>query len=238
MMDLKEIEMNYESLLELVKNRRSIKKFKVDPIPDEYIDKIIEVARWAPSGANSQPWEFIVVKKQETREKLLKIFEESDGIFYRMEMARDPQMRFPVYRKPPKTPCHFAAAPVYIIVCGDPRTKEAYPLSANVHRRDSIFNSSLANAFLYMNLAVTSLGLASQWMTSASHPFEQSLIKQVLGIPLELEIYDMMVLGFPDSNPRPRLVRAREEIVHFEQYDRTKFRTVQQVKDFIQSIYH
>ncbi len=57
--------MNYENLLELVKERRSIRKFKPDPIPDEYVDKIIEAARWAPSGGNSPPWEFIVIKKQE-----------------------------------------------------------------------------------------------------------------------------------------------------------------------------
>ena len=47
--------MNYDSLLELVKKRRSIRRFKPDPIPDENIEKIIEVARWAPSGFNMQP---------------------------------------------------------------------------------------------------------------------------------------------------------------------------------------
>jgi nitroreductase len=45
--------MEYESLLELVKARRSIRRFKPDSIPDEYIDKIIELDRWAPSGYNS-----------------------------------------------------------------------------------------------------------------------------------------------------------------------------------------
>ena len=53
--------MDYDSLLELVKNRRSIRKFKTDPVSDEHIDKILEVARQAPSGLNSQPWEFIVI---------------------------------------------------------------------------------------------------------------------------------------------------------------------------------
>ena len=54
----------YECLLEVVKKRRSVRQFKTDPIPDEYIDKIIEVARWAPSGFHTQPWEFVVVKKK------------------------------------------------------------------------------------------------------------------------------------------------------------------------------
>ena len=72
--------MNYESLLELVKKRRSIRKFKPDPIPDECVDKIIEVARWAPSGANSQPWEFIVIKKQELRNKIVELVTEMNDI--------------------------------------------------------------------------------------------------------------------------------------------------------------
>ena len=56
--------MDYESFLELVQKRRSIRRFKSDQIPDEYVDKIIEAGRWAPSGFNLQPWEFVVVKEQ------------------------------------------------------------------------------------------------------------------------------------------------------------------------------
>ena len=67
----KEIAVDYDSLLVLVKKRRSIRRFNPDPIPDEYISKIIEVARWAPSGFNMQPWEFVVVKKPELREKIV-----------------------------------------------------------------------------------------------------------------------------------------------------------------------
>ena len=51
--------MDFEEFAEVVRSRRAIRKFKPDPIPDEYIDKILDVARWAPSGGNAQPWEFI-----------------------------------------------------------------------------------------------------------------------------------------------------------------------------------
>src|SRR6267142_774067 len=53
---------DYDTLLELVRNRISVRKLKPDPIPDEYVDKILEIGRWAMSGANGQPWEFVVVK--------------------------------------------------------------------------------------------------------------------------------------------------------------------------------
>ena len=225
--------MNYESLLELIQKRRSIHSFKPDPIPDEYVDKIIEAARWAPSGANSQPWEFVVVKKQELKDNIVKLYEGRSALSYRMELTREPEQRFPPYAKPPQQPPGFATAPVFIILCGDPRTKDAYPLSATLHQGQSIFNSSLASACLYMHLAATALGLGSQWVTATTYPFEQCLIKELLGIPRQLEIYDTMAVGYPASEPKPRLVRAKEEMIHYDHYDQAKFRTEKEVKDFI-----
>lgn len=55
---------------EAIENRRSIRKFKPDPIPDEYITELLNAARLAPSGCNAQPWRFKIVKDQETRDKL------------------------------------------------------------------------------------------------------------------------------------------------------------------------
>ena len=48
--------MSYENLMKIIKMTRSIRPFKPDPIPEEYVDKILEASRWAPSGFNSQPW--------------------------------------------------------------------------------------------------------------------------------------------------------------------------------------
>ena len=60
--------MDYDGLLQLAKLRRSVRSFKPDPLPDEYITKIIEVARWAPSGFNLQPWEFHVVQSSDKKQ--------------------------------------------------------------------------------------------------------------------------------------------------------------------------
>lgn len=48
--------------MEVVRNRRSIRKYKQDPVPDEILAEILEAGRLAPSGANRQPWHFLVVK--------------------------------------------------------------------------------------------------------------------------------------------------------------------------------
>ena len=52
-------------VLEAIRTRRSIRSFKAKPIPDEKAMKILEAARWAPSGGNKQPWTFVYVKDPE-----------------------------------------------------------------------------------------------------------------------------------------------------------------------------
>ncbi len=219
--------MDYDSLLELVKKRRSIRKFKPEPIPDEYVDRIIEVARWSPSGANSQPWEFIVIKKQELKDRIIELISEHNTLTHKMELAREPELRFK------SSPAGYVRAPVFIILCGDTRTKEAYPLGTVWQRGSSVFTSSLASAFLYMTLAATTLGLGAQWVSAIATPYVQSFTKDLLKIPKELEIYDMLAVGYPGYEPGPRPMRAKEETVHYNYYDKAKYHTEQEIKEFI-----
>jgi nitroreductase len=54
-------------ILELIKNRRSIRRYRKENVPNELVKKILEAGRWAPSANNSQPWSFIVLKGEEVR---------------------------------------------------------------------------------------------------------------------------------------------------------------------------
>jgi len=52
-------------IIEIIRSRRSIREFLVDPVEDSIIADILEAGRWAPSGLNNQPWHFVVVKDRE-----------------------------------------------------------------------------------------------------------------------------------------------------------------------------
>lgn len=229
--------MNYDGLVELLKKRRSIRSFKPDPVPDEYIQKIIDAALWAPSGSDSQPWEFIVIKDKENRDRVCKVLAELQPITRKLELTREEEVRHQAIAAPSGPP-GFLTAPVFIIICGDTRFKDIYPMAvvSMESEAESVFTSDLANAFLYMHLAAASLGLGSQWLTATSHPHTQVLLKDLLGIPKELKIYDTMVLGYPAMQPKPRSIRKREEVVHHERYDRSKFRTEAQVRSYIKDV--
>jgi nitroreductase len=230
--------MNYANFLELVKNRRSIRNFRPDPVSDGDIDKIIEAAHWAPSGFNLQPWEFIVVKEQELKDKIIGFIQEAMGSMPKMEAAREEWQGPKSQANPSPPPMGFVKAPVFIILFGDKRTRAGLPM---IHRYseeswEKTFTSSLASAFLYMHLAATSLGLASQWVSIVSQPMPHCLIKQLLGIPDPLKIYDMMALGYSDMKPKPRMLRNLKEIIHKDVCGEEDFMTDEEVKDFIYKI--
>jgi nitroreductase len=199
---MKEKNMHYDTLLELVKGRRSIRKVKPDPIPDEFIDKMIEAARWAPSAKNSQPWEFVVVKNKDVKDKIAALVN---------------QDRF--NRTGKKMPSGYAEAPVFIILCGNDR----YHPPDNLGRwAYSLIYSTLGNAFLYMALAATTLGLGSQWVSAVASPHIEREIKDLLLIPKKYIIFDMLAVGYPDMTPKPRPLREREGMVHYDHFDMDK----------------
>ena len=162
----------YDVLLEIARKRRTIRRFKPDPIPDEFITKIIDVARWAPSGFHTQPWEFVVINEKELRQKIVGLLQQYG-----------PPIRNP--NEEATEAGRFDVAPVFIILLGDWRAKVGLPDAAQSSdaRVDGLFRTSLANAFLSMQLAATSLGLASQWYSAVSGEHAQSGIKALIGIP-------------------------------------------------------
>ena len=89
----------YELLYDIIRRRSSIRKLKPNPIPEEYINKILEGGRWAMSGANSQPWEYIVVKDPKVKKDLFRCYAEVNTDFiYWMEQQRVFELRHPAYQ--------------------------------------------------------------------------------------------------------------------------------------------
>ena len=87
-----------ESLLTLLKSRRSIRRYRPDPVPDEMVEQLLEAGRWAPSASNRQPWDFIVVRDEAIRQQVAE-----HAAFYFIRWA------------------HVAEAPLLIVLCGDAR---------------------------------------------------------------------------------------------------------------------
>jgi nitroreductase len=227
--------MDYDTFLDLVKHRRTIRRFRPDPVPDEYVDKIIEAAQWAPSGFNMQPWDFVVVRDKKLKDTIVQWVRDYHKLIMKTESARE------TWQQVPRRPTHnqemdYRIAPVFILVLGDTRTNKGLPTAMRYdgERLRTIFISSLANAYLYMSLAATTLGLANEWVSSVATAYPHCLTKDLLGIPPEYEIYDMMALGYPAYKLTSRkLMRDKDRMVHYDRSKAEDFRTDEEVNDFI-----
>ena len=219
--------MDIDKFIDLLKSRRSIRAYKPDSVPDEFIQQIIEAARWAPSGGNSQPWEFIVIKKKEIKDRIADLFVESTKPIRQAELTREKELRVPALEGESTEP-GFKNAPVFILLCGDPRVNEAFPLLVYQKNGPEILISNLASAFLCMQLAAKSLGLGSQWV-SATGGIMEDLLKNLLDIPKEFKIYDMMAVGYPAAKPRQKLMREKKTMVHYDHCTKEDFRTDKEV---------
>lgn len=87
-----------EALLDLLQSRRSIRRYRPEPVPEEMLQQILEAGRWAPSASNRQPWAFIVVRDPEVRRRVAQ-----NAAYYFVRWA------------------HVEDAPLLIVLCGDAR---------------------------------------------------------------------------------------------------------------------
>jgi len=201
------------SLLALMQKRRSIRSFKPDPVSDESIAKIIEAGRWAPSSANSQPWEFLVVRDMATKERIQLSVQRC---IKRIKELRD----FPFLRT--FTGGYMMEAPVHLVVIGDPRFRYVsmmHQVEENIEQ--FAFWGSVSMAIQNMLLAIAALGLGTAVFTN----FFPEEVKPLLEIPDPLRIVCILPLGYPNEEREPRPRRPAGLFTHLERYDSSKTRS-------------
>lgn len=221
--------MNYDQFLELMRYRRTIRKFKPDPVPDDYIMKILDAAHYAMSGANSQPWEFIVVKDPAIRKKIFKAYSGHFDLMYHLEQQRIPEYRHPAFYLSPEEKGKakgmvggWKDAPVHIIVLEDSRKMFGAVLGARGDFKtdgSKGFGVSMGHLCMTIHLAAASLGLGSQRVdTAIQEPF-----RQILKYPEPLHLNVIIPVGYSAYETGPPRRLPLKDMVHFEQYDMNKF---------------
>ncbi|MGH7184994.1 MAG: nitroreductase family protein, partial [Pseudomonadota bacterium] len=107
----------YEALMEVVRNRMTVRAFDSGySVPREHYEMILEAARHGPSGANAQPWHFIVIEEQDLKNRIMEYFREEQILRAKLKM----KFPTPDYRG-------LASAPGFIVVASDFRWVKAFP---------------------------------------------------------------------------------------------------------------
>lgn len=197
-----------------ISNRRSIRRFKPDPVDAALITRCLEAARLAPSGTNCQPWKLLVVRSAEKRQALA-------DASYGQAMLRQ--------------------APVVIVLLGDSKAyrrrfrtgqeliatgaidadsaEKALAAYKNLKRDDDDATSITMNCMLAgqnLVLQATNEGLGTCWMML----FQRERVGEILNLPKTLFPVALIPLGYPDQNPSPRPRYSLGDIAFDESIDR------------------
>ena len=196
------------AFLALMQTRRSIRHFSPDPVEPELIENAIRTAGSAPSGANQQPWTFVVVTSEETKRALREAAEREEKLLYR-ERASDEYLEAirPIGTNAVKP--HVTDAPVLIVVFEQPWRLEDGEKRKHYYVRESV---GIAVGLLIASLHAA--GLAT--LTHAPSPM--GFLKDILGRPENERPFLLIPVGYPAADAEvPDLTKKTlEEIAVFD----------------------
>ncbi len=190
-------------VFDAIRERRSHRAFSRDPVEPEMVDRILEAAQWAPSPANNQPWEFIVITGEATRARLIDLSEKARQtgkvelrgfslirpLPYQVEEEEEADSGLSGYSL-----AFLKNVPVMIVVVGNPETVVR---QKDLEREHDGYKYACAAAIQNMLLAAQALGLGSLWFTL----FDRELVSRLVGIDAPLHPVAIVCLGYPALNP-------------------------------------
>jgi nitroreductase len=212
----------YDRFMDIARNRITTRQFNADfEVPKEHYELILEAARHAPSGANSQPWHFIIVRDKAIKRQI------ADYFVAEQRFRASLKMKFP-------TPDYsgLAGAPGFIVVVSDFRYVKAFPVLRNdesdlnrmyIENAERILLQSIAAATMSAHLAAAALGYNVWWVTAIGQQKAQNAMKPLLGIPDELSLLDLFCFGPPRKPVYKRWKKSVAEIIHWDRFNPDNF---------------
>jgi len=181
-------------LMEAIKGRRSIRKYRPDPVPEEVFRTLMEAVRWAPSWANTQCWKVIVAKDPKIKSELAATLPKGNPALSSM-----------------------SDAPLTLVLCGEKGVSGFYKGQASTVKGDWLmFDAGLA----MQNLCLTAhtLGLG----TVIVGFFDHKKAEEILGVPENVEVVAMTPLGYRATEGSVSKRKEILEFVFYDKYEGRK----------------
>jgi coenzyme F420-0:L-glutamate ligase/coenzyme F420-1:gamma-L-glutamate ligase len=196
-----------DTLKQWISGRRSIRRYRTDPLPDGTIERLIDAARFAPSAHNRQPWRFVVLQGAEQKERL------ADAMGARLRADRladadDPQA---IETDVVNSRTRIVSAPAVIAVCFTLADMDRYSDARRAEAERLMAVQSTAMAAQNLLLLAHAEGLGACWMCAPL--FCPDTVKLALELPCEWHPQALITLGYPASAGRNRERRPVAEIV-------------------------
>ncbi len=193
-----------QELRRFLRTRRSVRRFKPDPLPASVIGRLLETATYAPSAHNLQPWRFVVLQDAGARTRLGKAL--TDKMYADMSAEGAPSDE--IEARVTRSLRRLEQAPAAILICRD-----VSAVRKDEQEEHAMAAQSVAVAGLQLMLAAHAEGLGSNWICWPLYAPETTC--SVLSLPDTWQPQALFFIGYPDEVPQAKKLQPLEEISRF-----------------------
>jgi nitroreductase len=199
---------NYRTLLSILAERRSIRRYKQTPVPMETVERLIAAANLAPSASNRQPFRFLAVEDSATLANLADLVRKATS----ENAEKLPDDERAQVAKYTEFLVYFETAPVVLFAYhrADPSLAQHLGLSPDY---DVGAIASVSAAIMNLLLAAHTLGLGACWMTGPL--VAAPAMEKCLGLPTGWRLSAVIPVGIPDESPKPPKRRGADRLLTY-----------------------
>lgn len=182
-----------ETMIQLMIDRRSIRRYQDRSVPEELLREILTAATWAPSAHNRQPWRFAVLRQLETRKSLA----QEMGDRLRQDLTADGLQPHLIEADVSRSYQRITSAPILVLVCMSLVDMDDYPDARRQENERIMAVQSTAMAGQNLLLAAHSFGLAACWMCAPL--FCPETVCNTLDLPVDWIPQGLISIGYADE---------------------------------------
>ena len=179
------------ALMDTILSRRSIRRYRPDPVPQSLIETVLTAATWAASAHNRQPWRFCVIQSAEHRERLARAM----GDRLRRDLEADGTSEEVIAADTGRSYSRITSAPVLIALCLSLVDMDHYPDGRRNDKEFIMAVQSTAMAGQNLLLAAHDQGLGACWMCAPL--FCPDVVSAALDLPADWQPQALITLGYP-----------------------------------------
>lgn len=196
-------------LHEFLRTRRSVRRFRPEPVPETVIQRILTTAAHAPSAHNRQPWRFVVICSSDVKTRLATLM----AVDFERDLVRDGTAPDEITRLIDRSTARLQAAPLVVVTCLDTSQINAHPDPDRELAERIMAVQSVSAVGLQLLLAAHAEGLGGVWVCSPL--FTPATVRSVLDLPETWDPQGMFYLGYAAAVPPPRARVPVAEISRF-----------------------
>ncbi len=212
--------MELADLGNLIRGRRSIRRWQETRVPESLLMQAIELATWAPNAGNQQNWHFYIILNRDTIRAIADAVQASSDLMAswpEAEQFGDAAVRWK------ERAAFFRNAPAAIAVAAAQyqslvdqilvAREKGDPQAGRMRQWRNVCNSriqSVASAITYLLLVLHQMGLGAVWMTGPMQA--KGEIEGILQVPPEMDIVAFIPVGYPAESPSPKDRRPLNEV--------------------------